>query len=182
MPIEHISQGWWGVLRITSDRDDRMVAKIKIQKNRSCFKQNSKNPWTKIQPPKNPMPNFRAMKILERRDCRRTILVLLYSRNYAAGRTRELSRSSDCFEYPNKSLLKPSYPKKNLPKNFPTQKNPKIENFKHKKFVRSSLSLEYPPPPGTFPLMPAFWMSLQYTPMSYSLRHSQSEICGGQRP
>ena len=36
--------------------------------------------------------------------------------------------SSDCFEYPKKSLLKSSYPKNTYQK-FPT-KNPEIENFK----------------------------------------------------
>ena len=49
---------------------------------------------------------------------------------------------------PKKSLLKSSYPKKYLP-NFRTQKNPGIENFKLKKLLRSSPSLEIPstPPP-----------------------------------
>ena len=41
-------------------------------------------------------------------------------------------KSSDCFEYPAKSLLKSRYPRKYLP-NFPTPKNPGIENFKPKK-------------------------------------------------
>ena len=48
----------------------------------------------------------------------------------------------------NKSLLKSSHPKEYLP-NFTTQKNPGIENFKPKKILWSSLSLEIrstPPP------------------------------------
>ena len=42
--------------------------------------------------------------------------------------------------------------KKILAKNFPTQKNPEIENFKPPKIFRSSQSREIwstPPPPGT---------------------------------
>ena len=51
----------------------------------------------------------------------------------------------------NKSLLKSSHPKEYLP-NSTTQKNPGIENFKPKKILWSSLSLEIrstPPPPPT---------------------------------
>ena len=49
---------------------------------------------------------------------------------------------------PKKSLLKSSYPKNYLP-NFRTQKNPGIKNFKPKKILRSSPSLEIPStPPG----------------------------------
>ena len=47
------------------------------------------------------------------------------------------------FWIPKRSLLKSSFPKlKNTWQNFPTQKNPKIENFKPQKILRSSLSLE----------------------------------------
>ena len=56
--------------------------------------------------------------------------------------------SSGHFEYPNKSILKSSHPKKYLP-NFSTQKNPEIENFKPKKILRSSPPLEVRSnPPG----------------------------------
>jgi len=49
------------------------------------------------------------------------------------GRVRgHYHESSDRFEYSKKSLLKSSHPKKYLP-NFPTQKNPGIENFNPKK-------------------------------------------------
>ena len=40
--------------------------------------------------------------------------------------------SSDCFEHLYKSLLKSRHPKKYLP-NFPTQKDPRMENLKPKK-------------------------------------------------
>ena len=60
--------------------------------------------------------------------------------------------SSDCFVYPKKSLLKSGHTKKYLP-NFPTQKNPGIENVKPQIILGSSPSLEIrriarnPPPP-----------------------------------
>ena len=54
--------------------------------------------------------------------------------------TQHYHDSSDCFESPQKSLLKSSHPKKELP-NFPTQKNPRIEHFKPQKILRSSSSL-----------------------------------------
>ena len=40
------SPGGGGVLRISSDVDDRMVAKIKTQKKPHGFQQNPKNSWT----------------------------------------------------------------------------------------------------------------------------------------
>ena len=55
-----------------------------------------------------------------------------------------------CFEYPQKSPLKSSHPKKYLPK-FPNQKKPGIENFKPQKtfdhpcHLKSGVS--QPPPP-----------------------------------
>ena len=66
----------------------------------------------------------------------KTSLVLLYSRTYVAGIRRNYHESSDCFEYPNQAT------KKNTCQNFPTHKNPKIENFKRIKILRSFLSLE----------------------------------------
>ena len=62
-------------------------------------------------------------------------MFVLYSQNYAARALPIL------FNTPKKSLLKSSYPKKYLP-NFRTQKNPGIKNFKPKKILRSSPSLE----------------------------------------
>ena len=85
---------------------------------------------------------------------RKTSLVVLYLQNYAAGIHGHYHQSSDCFDYPKISLLKSSHPKKYLT-NFPTQKNPRIENFKLKK-----KSFDYsqhlksrvppPPPPGMY--------------------------------
>ena len=71
----------------------------------------------------------------------RTSLVVLYLRNYAAGIHGHYHESSDHFECPKKSILKSSHPKKYLP-NLHAQKNPGIENFKPKKILRSSPSLE----------------------------------------
>ena len=60
----------------------------------------------------------------------------------AAGIRGHYHESSDCSEYRKKSLLKSSHPKKYLP-NFLTPKNPRIENFKSKKILRSSPSLDF---------------------------------------
>ena len=46
------------------------------------------------------------------------------------GRTRELSRSKDCFEYLQKFPTKPSYPPKKTCQNFPTQKKSSNREFK----------------------------------------------------
>ena len=55
-------EGGGEVLRISSDRDGRMGAKIKTPKNPCGVKQNPKKPLDQNLTPKNPMPNFRAMK------------------------------------------------------------------------------------------------------------------------
>ena len=124
--IYHMLPGVGGVHRISSDGDDRMGAKIKTpKKSLGLLTKPQKIPGPEINPPKNPM------------------------QNYTAGIRGHYHESSDCFEYPKKSLLKSSHPKKYLP-NFPTQKNPRIENFKPKKILPSSSSLEispHPPPP-----------------------------------
>ena len=60
---------------------------------------------------------------------------------------------------------KSSYQKKNTCQNFPTQKNPEIENFKPQKILRSSLSLEIwstPPPPELKPQKVLTSISLYY--------------------
>ena len=54
--------------------------------------------------------------------------------------------SSDCFEYPKKSLLKSSHQKWYL-QNFPSQKNPGIENFKPQQnpsIIPTTWNPEYP--------------------------------------
>ena len=76
----------------------------------------------------------------------RTSLVAPHSQNYAAGIRGHYHGSSDCFEYPKKSLLKSSHPKKYLP-NFPTQKNPGMENFKPKKSFDHPRHLKSGEPP-----------------------------------
>ena len=60
-----------------------------------------------------------------------------------------------------KSLLKSSCPKKNTCRYFLTQKNPEIENFKSKKILRSSLSLELRVP------HPKRMLLLQNSPKNY---------------
>ena len=67
----------------------------------------------------------------------KTRLFLLYSQNYAARSLPIL------FNTPQKIPTQTRYPKKYLP-NFRTQKNPGIKNFKPKKILRSSMSLEIP--------------------------------------
>ena len=59
-------------------------------------------------------------------------VIKIYSRNYVAGIHGNDQESSDCFEYPKKFLLKSNATQKNTCQNFPTQKNPEIENFKPK--------------------------------------------------
>ena len=88
------------------------------------------------------------MTTLNKTTWTRTSLVVLYSQNYAAEIRRHYHESSDCFEYPKKSLLKSSHPKKYLP-NFPTQKNSRNRKFQTQKILRSSPSLEIQStPPG----------------------------------
>ena len=74
----------------------------------------------------------------------RASLVVLYSQNYAAGIHGHYHESSDHFEYPKKSILKSSHPKKYLP-NLRTQKIPesKISNpkksFDHPRHLKSGV-------------------------------------------
>ena len=76
-------------------------------------------------------------------------MVLLYSRNYAAGIRG--SKSSDCFENPKKSYLNQAT-QKNTCQNFPTQENPEIENFKPQKPFDHPCHLKsgVQPPSGSF--------------------------------
>ena len=90
-----------------------------------------------LNPPRNPIPNFRAIKI-----SRGTMRV--------RGRMRRgnYHESWDCFEYPKKSLLKSSYPKNTYQK-FPTKKsrNRKFQTLKHPSIVTVTWNPEIPPPP-----------------------------------
>ena len=98
----------------------------------------------------------------------RTSLVVLYLRNYAAGIHGHYHETSDHFEYPKKSILKSSHPKKYLP-NLHTQKNPRIENFKPKKILRSSPSLEVRSTPPGWGDCCVGWKKA--TNMAWSFRH-----------
>ena len=109
-----------------------------------------KIPGPKINSQKNPLPILWALKVPKRGNAitQRTAAkhICLYTL-FAELHSQTLPILPNI---PKKSLLKSSYPKKYLP-NFRTQKNPKIENFKPKKILWSSPSLEIqstPPPPG----------------------------------
>ena len=91
-----------GLLCISSDRYDRMRAKIKTQKN--------------------PKSNFRTVKISSK-----TKQVWLYFVHRTARTGYAVSLIPRIFEHPKKSLLKSGHPKKYLP-NFPAQKNPGISS------------------------------------------------------
>ena len=71
-------KGGGEVFRISSDGDDRIGAKIKTQKS----------PWTKNQPPKNPMPNFQALRlfnILKSTEIEFTMMDILNMKNSFSG-------------------------------------------------------------------------------------------------
>ena len=99
----------------------------------------------KIPGPKIPMPNLWAFNI-SRKGC------TLFAKTTRPGYAGTTPKASDCFDYPKnpflnkasqKMLVKVSYQKKK-------KKNPRMENFKHKKILRSSQSFEIrssPPPP-----------------------------------
>ena len=110
LSLLHIQPGGRRVPRISSDRDDRMGAKIKTQKNPYGFQKSLNQNFT----PQKSHAEFPTIKI--------------YSRNYAAGIRGNYHESSDCFECPPKSLLKSSY-LKNTCQNFPSQKI-----FRNRKF------------------------------------------------
>ena len=105
---------WKMVLQISNEGDDRLGAKIKTPQ---------KSLGLPTKPKKIPGPNINPRKIL----CQ------ISKAKFGCTVFGELRghESSDCFEYPKKSLLKSIHPKKYSP-NFPTQKNPGIKNFKPK--------------------------------------------------
>ena len=87
--------------------------------------------------PKKPMLNFRAIKIF--RGTTQPGYVGIIRRNY--------HESSDCLEYPTKSLVKSSYPKKYLP-NFPYPKkswNKKFQTSKNHSIIPVTWNPEYLP-------------------------------------
>ena len=85
--------------------------------------------------PKNAMPNFWALKISREEDkfCW-TLNTELWDRGH-------FHESFGYSNWPKKSLHKSSHPKKYLP-NFPSPKNPGIENFKPNKILRSPRPLK----------------------------------------
>ena len=124
-----------GVLRVSSDRDDRMRAKIKTPKNLK----GPKIPGPKFNPSKPPSLNFRAMKI--------------YSQNYAAGIcwncqitnlhiVLNIPKNSYLIKLPKKVPAKISNPQKSWNWKFQTQKNPFI--------ILVTWNPEYPPTPPPF--------------------------------
>lgn len=78
---------------------------------------------------KLPCRNLRALKT-SKKDC--TLFTELRGRDTRALPSGHYHESSNCFKYPNKSLLKSSHTKEYLP-NFPTRKIPesKISNPKN---------------------------------------------------
>ena len=114
-----------------------MGAKTKSQKIPHGFHQNPpKIVGSKINPQKNPMPNFLALKFPESK----TSLVVFIHRTTClgyAGTTMNLQIVSNTQKIPSKS----SHPKKILAK-FSYPKNPDVINFKPKKILLSSRSLK----------------------------------------
>ena len=123
--------GGGGVLRISSHGNDGMIE----------FIQNPKNFLDQKLTPKKCHDEFPNLQ-----NSQRAVEDITHNKKGSQD-MRVLPRyheSSDCFEYPKKSLLKSSHPKQ----------NPGIENFKTApKIVQSSPSLELrsipPPPPHT---------------------------------
>ena len=135
--------GGGGVLRISSHGNDRMIE----------FKQNPKNFLDQKLTPKKCHDEFPNL-----RNSQRAVEDITHNKKGSQD-MRVLPRyheSSDCFEYPKKSLLKSSHPKQYLPNFCYPKQNLGIENFKTPpKIVQSSPSLELrctpppPPPPHT---------------------------------
>ena len=87
--------------------------------------------------------NFRkALKWynMKNRNVCNGVFVFVYS--YTAGIHGNYHESSDCFEYPPKNPYLNQATKKILAKIFLLKKFPEIKNFKPKKILQSSLSLE----------------------------------------
>ena len=119
-------QGWFpGCPPDSSHRDDRIGAKVNPspppQKNKSLGLQKKKKKSVE-------------QNLTPKKSHNRTIMALApnkfraqfpshknqFHRNYAAEIRGNYQESSDCFEYPQKSLLKSSYPQKNTFQNILT--------------------------------------------------------------
>ena len=131
----HRCQGW--VLGISSNGDDRTGAKIKTKKIPQGLKQNPKKiPGPKINQPKNPMPNFRALKLPRKLNTPKSGCTLFEELRWLGNASTDLE-SSDCFEYPKILLLKSTnYFRIFLPEKFMNRK------FQSQKILRPSPSLE----------------------------------------
>ena len=128
--------GWGGggKFRISSDRDVRMGAKIKPLKKSLVLQTKPPKSLNQNSTPKKSHAEFPSHKNFQKRP--------------EYGNYHE---SSDCFEYPKISYINQAAPKI-LAKIFLSKRNPEIENFKPKKILRSSLSLEIrSTPPPRFP-------------------------------
>ena len=122
-----------GVLGTSSDGDDRMEPKFKTKISVGLPAKPKKIPGPKFNPLKNPMPGTIKQQ-------QNTFVCTLFAELRSQGTTD--------------SLLKSSYPKKYMP-NFGTQINPGIENFKLKKTLLTTPSLEIPSTPlGTKKWLP----------------------------
>ena len=120
------SPGGGGIPRISSDRDDRTGTKIETKKIPRASNKPPKIPGSKFNPRKIPcMPNFRAIKISRTQRQSQNSLVFILITEVSRGNYHE---SSDCFEYPRKSVVKSSYPKKFLTK-FSYPKKSQNQNF-----------------------------------------------------
>ena len=138
MEVVYIIPHWEGggggwVLRISSDRDDRMGAHISTHKNPQGFKQN---------PPKSLDQNLTLEKSHAEFPSHKHV-------------KKALNYITRIFETSVLNTQKIPTSKKN----FPTQNNLQIENCKPKNILRSSLSLEIQstppplPPAGLFPFL-----------------------------
>ena len=123
------------VLQISSVMDDQMTAKIKPQKIPRASnttpppqKKKKKNPWIKNQPQKKSHPKFLSLKVIKifQKAVNDKARKINYDLNVCvcSGIHWHNQESSVCFKYPEKSLFKPSHPKKIV------DKFPGIENFK----------------------------------------------------
>ena len=129
-----------GIIRISSDRDDRMGANISTHKNPQGFKQN---------PPKSLDQNLTLQKshaeFLTYKHVKKALNYITRIFETSVLNTQKIPTSK---------------------KNFPTQNNLQIENCKPKNILRSSLSLEIQstpppfPPLGYSPSQIFFWLSL----------------------
>ena len=113
--------------------------KSKPKKSQGLQTNPPKIPGSKFNPRKIPyMPNFRAIKISRTQRQSQNSFVFILITEVSSG---NYHKSSDCFEYPRKSVVKSSYPKKFLTK-FSYPKKSQNKKFQTPKSPGSSLSLE----------------------------------------